>query len=183
MFQPPNYGLMPDVAWATSDLCDAHGADPGFGLQILSPGLHSFGGRRWYFGQVVTLAADACTAPSLVDTLASPGGGRVLVVDARADAAHAIVGDRMGGLAVQNGWAGIILNGYVRDSEGLARLPLGVHALGTRPNRPAALAPACSGVRIEMLGAVLAPGLWVYADADGIVFMKRRHTNANRGPD
>src|SRR6218665_3960581 len=101
MFQPPSYGSFPDVTWSTADLCDAHLADPAWGIQVLAPGLQSYGGRSWYFGEVVTAGNPEDAVLSLVDLVSSPGLGRVLVADAQADAAHAVLGDRMAALAVQ----------------------------------------------------------------------------------
>lgn len=175
MFQPPTYGLFPDVSWTTADLCDVHMGDAAWGLEIVGQELRSFAGHRWYFGEVVTARAAPDAGLSLAPILSSPGLGRVLMVEAHADSRHAPLGDRMAGLAIQNGWAGVIVHGYVRDSEKLARLPLGVHALGVRPNRPVAMPDARPGGAFDLFGASVAPGRWVYVDADGIILMKRRH--------
>lgn len=45
----------------------------------------------------------------------------------------ALMGENLGKLAVSNGWAGIVLNGFLRDAAHLQKLPLGVKALGTFP--------------------------------------------------
>jgi len=177
MFQPPGYGSFPDLTWATTDLCDAHLADPAWGMQIVGQGLQSYGGRSWYFGEVATAGTAPGTAMSMIDIVSTPGQGRVLLADALADPAHAVVGDRMAALAAQNGWAGIVINGYVRDTRDLARMPIGIHALGARPNRSPNMQPATAGIRFELLGAFVEPGLWVYVDGDGVVLMKRRHTD------
>jgi regulator of ribonuclease activity A len=176
MFQPPAYGSFPDINWSTADLCDAHLADAEWGVQVVGTGLHSYGGRRWYFGEVVTAANPAFGVMSLVDLCTSPGEGRVLVADAQGSLMHAVVGDRMAALAAQHGWAGIVVNGVVRDTKDLGRMPLGIHALGTRPNRAADMQPANTGGSFDMLGVKLEPGLWLYADEDGVILMRRRHT-------
>lgn len=174
-FQPPSYAAVPDVTWSTADLCDAHMGDPAWGLQVLAPGLRSFGGRSWYFGEVVTAGTPGGAAMSLVNLLSTPGLGRVLVADAQGDPAHAVLGDRMAALAVQNGWAGVIVNGYVRDARDLARMPVGIHALGTRPNRAQNMQPATSGDPVSALDVQIVPGLWAYADEDGVILMNKRH--------
>lgn len=176
MFEPPAYGSFPDVLWTTSDLCDAYLPDEAWGVQVVQQALRSFGGHHWYFGEVVTACAPPDASLSLAPILSSPGHARVLMVEAHADGRHAVFGDRMAGLAVQNGWAGVIVHGYVRDAEKLARLPLGVHALGVRPNRAASMLPVSPGGDFELFSAAVAPGRWVYVDADGIILMHHRHT-------
>ncbi|OZI73665.1 hypothetical protein [Bordetella genomosp. 2] len=176
-FTPPSYGNAPDVTWSTADLCDAALRDPACGLRVLPPVYRSYGGREWYFGQVQVVAAPGPDgALSLAGVLAGPGAGRVLVVDALGNAAHAVFGDRMACMAVQNGWSGVLVHGYVRDTATLARLPLGVHALGAMPNRPAAMAPALPRDAITLHGLDVRDGDWAYVDTDGIVLMARRHT-------
>lgn len=88
---------------------------------------------------------------------------------------HAILGDRMAGMGVQNGWSGVLVNGHVRDTPVLARMPLGVHALGAMPNRPAAMAPAQAGEHVRIQGVTVRTGDWLYADTDGVIVLARRH--------
>ncbi|HBD32057.1 MAG TPA: ribonuclease, partial [Cupriavidus sp.] len=62
-------------------------------------------------------------------TLETPGAGRVLVVDGGGSMRCALVGGMLGVLAEKNGWAGIIVNGCVRDSEELKVCDVGIRAL------------------------------------------------------
>lgn len=167
---------MNDDNWSTSDLCDAFYRHPDWGVQIFDNGMRSYAGKATYFGQVVTIGAASGSALSLTATLETPGKGQVLFIDGKADPAHALVGDRIAGLAVKHGWAGIILNGYVRDSAELPAFDVGIHAWGTRPNKPAQLGELVSGQVFQMAGVTVQPGLWAYADRDGIILMNRRHS-------
>lgn len=54
---------------------------------------------------------------SVRSTLSEPGGGKVLVVDGGGSLRRALFGDNIAALAVQNGWAGVIIYGAIRDSE------------------------------------------------------------------
>lgn len=173
-FLPPSYDAAPDTQWSTSDLCDRALGDASMGVRVMPPSYRAFGGRSWYFGQVVTVPARG-TAHSLAELLAQDGHGRVLLVDAAGTSNHAIFGDRMAAMAVQNGWNGVVIHGYVRDARVLARMPLGVHALGTVPNRPSVMAPAMAGEEVTLHGYRVRSGEWLYADEDGIIFMARRH--------
>lgn len=49
--------------------------------------------------------------------LAEPGHGKVLVVDAGNSRSVAVLGDRMAQLGLDNGWAGVLVNGAIRDSR------------------------------------------------------------------
>ncbi|MES2281631.1 MAG: ribonuclease E activity regulator RraA [Pseudomonadota bacterium] len=164
--------------WSTSDLCDAFYRDPGREVQIFDNGMQSYGGKAAYFGPVHTIGAASGSALSLTATLETPGKGQVLFIDGKADPAHALVGDRIAGLAVKHGWAGIIHNGYLRDSAELPAFDVGIHAWGTRPNKPAQLGELVSGQTFQVAGVTVRPGLWVYADRDGIILMNRRHDQA-----
>ena len=177
MFVPPDASSFPDVTWSTSDLCDELLSRPEWNVQVVQTELQSFGGRSWYFGEIVTVIELPGWNPSLQPVLSSPGAGRVLVVNAKAAGKAAIFGDRMAALAVQNGWVGIILDGYVRDTAMLARMPLGVHALGKAPNRATDMRPAATGGTFDLYGAAVLEQHWAYVDADGIVLINRRHTS------
>lgn len=110
----------------TTDLCDLHGDT----VRVLELALSDYGGRPAFAGPVRTLRAYEDN--SRVRTLLSePGGGAVLVVDGGGSRRRAMLGDELGALAVKNGWAGLVIDGCVRDSAVLATLPLGIKAIGT----------------------------------------------------
>lgn len=58
----------------------------------------------------------------------------------------AVLGGRLAGLAAQNGWAGIVINGCVRDSAALAQLPVGIKALAPCPLRSSKRDPGLKAV-------------------------------------
>ncbi|CAK0789322.1 unnamed protein product, partial [Prorocentrum cordatum] len=106
----------------------------GEGLGATPPprGLPNLGGRSRFSGRVATVQ---CFESNLVvrSVLSESGGGRVLVVDAGGSPRAALFGDNLGELAVRNGWAGVLLHGFLRDAACLRGMPLGVKALGTYP--------------------------------------------------
>jgi len=177
-FVPPSYDNAPDATWATADLCDLALEAPQAGLRILPPAYRAFGGRSWYFGALVVVSMPTPDhVPSLASLLSTPGEGRVLLVDAGGVPTHAVLGDRMAAMAVQSGWSGIVIHGYVRDTSVLARMPVGVHALGSVPNRAPAMVPAAAGVQLTLHGQAFRTGDWLYADDDGVIVLARRHTD------
>jgi regulator of ribonuclease activity A len=71
--------------------------------------------------------------------------------------------------ALDNHWAGVIINGAVRDVATLSTLPIGVKALGSNPRKSGKTGAGERDVVVEFGGAVFSPGEMVYADDDGIV--------------
>lgn len=101
--------------------------------------------------------------------LNSPGEGAVLVVDGHGSMGTALMGDMIAESAVCNGWAGVIINGPVRDRVALAGLPLGVKALGSNPRKSAKDGVGEQDVPVVIEGVTFRPGRTVWADEDGIL--------------
>lgn len=154
--------------FAVADLSDAHPECP-----ILAPGLHDFGGAPRFSGPIRTLKVyeDNALVRAALETT---GQGAVLVVDGGGSLRCALVGGLLGELAVNNGWAGIVVHGCVRDAAELRALPVGVRALATHPRKSAKGAHGgVADVTVEILGARMASGHWLYADEDGILVSQR----------
>ncbi len=101
--------------------------------------------------------------------LAEPGEGRVLVVDGGGSGRCALLGDNLARLGLGNGWAGVVVNGCVRDAAGLASLGLGVKALGTNPRPSRKEGAGVTGVPVDFGGVTFEPGARLHADEDGVV--------------
>ena len=147
----------------TSDLFDAHPDAESCATQ-----LRQFGGVRAFSGPIATVRCheDNVLLRSRVE---EPGDGRVLVVDGGGSLACALLGDTIAGIAVANGWAGIVVNGCVRDVSALAEVPLGIKALGTNP-RPSGKGGAGEiDVPVTFGGAEFTPGAMLHADDDGVI--------------
>jgi regulator of ribonuclease activity A len=139
---------------ATADLYDERGDD----LDSLSLQLHDLGGAVAFDGPIRTVRCARDNA-LVKATLGTPGGGAVLVIDGGGSLETALVGDIIAASAVDNGWAGLIVNGAIRDREAIRMLPLGVKALGSNPRKSAK----------DGVGEVDVPGRHVWADADGVL--------------
>ncbi|MEJ8640709.1 ribonuclease E activity regulator RraA [Streptomyces sp. MS1.HAVA.3] len=137
----------------TADLYDEYGE----ALGICATEFRPFGGRRLFAGPVRTVQCheDNALLRGLVQT---PGDGAVLVVDGGGSPRTALVGDLLAGAAERNGWAGLIINGSVRDSVALGGLDLGIKALGTVPARAARPARARSTSPSPSAESPSAPG-------------------------
>jgi regulator of ribonuclease activity A len=103
------------------------------------------------------------------EVLASAGDGAVLVIDGGGSLESALVGDLIAASAVENGWAGIIVFGAIRDRTAIAELPIGVKALGSNPRKSAKAGIGEVDVPVTIAGVAFVPGRHVWADADGIL--------------
>ena len=152
------------MTFMTTDLCDDH-ADR---IEVMAPMLRHYGGTVRFCGPMTTLKLFEDNALVRV-ALSEPGRGRVLVVDGGGSLRCALLGDQLAELAVNNGWAGIVVYGAVRDSAALARLPLGVLALGTHPMKSIKRGEGQRDLTLAFAGVRLPPGHWLYADEDGTI--------------
>jgi regulator of ribonuclease activity A len=152
----------------TTDLCDEHGDE----LQVLAPEFLDFGGAAAFSGLVATLQVHEDNA-LVRDVLSSPGGGRVLVVDGGRSLRCALVGGNLAKLAEQNEWSGIVVWGAVRDVLEIRQCRVGVRALAAHPRKSGKSGAGRRDVPLRIAGAVIRPGDWLAADADGIVVAPR----------
>ncbi len=150
--------------WSTPALCDAHGD----AIRVLDPVLRAFGGKDAYAGPAVTVSCqqDSSLVAELVE---APGAGRVLVVEDAEAPRRPLLAGAMARRAAHNGWAGVIVQGTVRDVEVLRSTDLGVHALAPSPVAPQHGGTGAMGVPVTVAGVTIHAGDHVYADANGIV--------------
>ncbi len=73
----------------------------------------------------------------------------------------------------KNGWAGIVVDGAVRDVAELQAAGVGIFARALCPMPPAKRGGGHEGGPVRLQGVVVNPGDWLYADADGIVVSAR----------
>lgn len=159
-------------AFATCDLCDAHKTDTSGAFRVLPPVFRDFGGLTRFCGPVVTVKCfeDNTPVKAAVD---SEGHNRVLVVDGGASLRRALLGGNLGAAAARNGWAGVVVDGCVRDVAELAACATGIRALASMPLPTERKAPGESNVPVLIQGVWVRPGDWLYADEDGVVVADR----------
>ena len=152
------------MSFTTADLCDIHSEN----IRVCDPIFRDFGARRSFFGPVATVSAFEDNA-LVRQRLQEPGEGRVLVVDGGGSVQRAMVGGDLAQLALDNGWAGIVVNGCVRDSHELAVVAVGVRALATCPRKSAKAGQGEIDVPVAFANVIFHPGEFVYADGDGMI--------------
>lgn len=162
------------MTFSTCDLCDAHEDKLGTpALAVLPPAFLSFGRRQAFSGPARTLKVHEDNV-LVRSTLETAGDGQVLVVDGGGSLRCALVGGNLGVLAQKNGWAGIIVNGCVRDSAELNACDIGVRALALHPQRSVRKGVGERDVSVAIAGVTVAPGAWIYADADGVLVASQK---------
>jgi len=147
----------------TADICDAY---PRVGVADLA--FRDYGALTQFSGAVETVRCFEDNS-KIATALESPGEGRVLVVDGGGSMRCALIGGRMGALAVENGWAGIVIEGCVRDVKALRSLPLGIKALGSNPLRSKKRGEGQIGTMVWIGRMNVQSGWWLYADEDGVI--------------
>jgi regulator of ribonuclease activity A len=157
------------MATATADLCDKY-IDQ---LSVLWPMLTNLGGRAAFEGVIATVKVHE--ENKLVrEMLNRDGAGKVLVVDGGGSLRSALIGDQVAQLAIDQGWAGLVVNGCIRDRAAISKMPIGLFALGSNPVRPAKNGFGLTEVPVSFGGVKFVPGEYLYADDDGIVVAARR---------
>lgn len=77
-------------------------------------------------------------------------GTQVLVVDGNGSLRCALVGDNLAALAIKNNWAGLIVNGCVRDAAVMENMQIGARALNTHPKKSVKRNSGEVGVKVEV---------------------------------
>ena len=152
------------MQFLTTDLCDAHPAL----VRVVEPLFTNYGGKVCFGGPIVTVK---CHEDNSVvrDTAATPGHGRVMVVDGGASMRRSLLGNMIAENAVKNGWKGFIIYGCIRDVDAIRELDIGVQALGRIPLRTDKRGIGQRDIAVTFGGVTFRPGEFVYADNNGII--------------
>ncbi len=164
------------IHFSTCDFCDANKSASATDFRVLPPVFRDFGARLAFFGPVSTVKCyedntpvkAAVESPGYIDT---PTGrvGRVLVVDGAGSMRRALLGGNLGAAAARNGWAGVVIDGCVRDVAELRGHDVGIRALAALPMPTDRKQQGLQDVPVQIQGVWVHPGDWLYADADGMV--------------
>lgn len=148
----------------TADFCDNQPER----VSVLGPGYSSYGGVAACRGEIQTIRLNQNNADLVTLLRDEPGQGKVVVVDSD-QTYYAIVGEMLMQFAETNGYAGIIVNGYIRDTEQIKGIPVALYALGTCPRKSIPVTQGERDIPLSFGGVDFRPGEFVYADSDGII--------------
>ena len=144
------------------DLSDQHSKQ----IQIGKLALQSFGSRHSISGEIYTVS---CSDDNSVvkEVLSREGKNKVLVIDASGVTHASMIGDQIAESAVKNNWAGIVVNGCVRDVKELMNLPIGIFAKGAVAQKTNKKNHGFEDVLISFGSVVMISGKWIYIDQNG----------------
>jgi 4-hydroxy-4-methyl-2-oxoglutarate aldolase len=145
-----------------SALCDADK-----GLPVVDPAIRAMVPDVRMAGPALTVVAADDHLP-VFSALAEASAGDVLVI-VTGGRRLAVAGELFATEAKRRGVAGLVIDGFCRDVQGLRRLGLPVFARGTIPMSGSTVSRTALGQQIRCGGVDVAPGDMVFADDDGIV--------------
>ncbi len=160
------------TSFSTCDLCDAHDSDTSGSFRVLPDVFKSYGAHTAFCGPVLTLRCPEDNS-RVREAVAEAGAGRVLVVDGLGSVRRALLGGNLALMAAKNGWAGVIVNGAVRDVQELQTAQTGIRALALCPLRTEKRGEGQRELAVQIQGVWVRPGDWLYADADGLVVSRQ----------
>ncbi|KIY41253.1 ribonuclease activity regulator protein RraA [Pseudomonas sp. 10-1B] len=150
----------------TTDLCDEKPQQ----ARVLAPLFMDLGGRADFQGPAVTVKCFEDNS-RIKELSGQAGEGRVLVIDGGGSERCALFGDHIAEDLVCNGWAGVLVYGYVRDKAVLRGLPMAIKALGVTPAKSVKRNEGQVGLDVTFAGQTIASGDLLYGDDDGVVVL------------
>ncbi len=153
----------------TADLSDAHENI----VFVAEPLFADFGGEVMFHGEIETVSLFEDNS-FIRKKVQQDGNGKVLVVDGGGSMRCALLGGNLATLASKNGWAGIVINGCIRDSEEIERESLGVKALGTHPRKTSKKDIGEENISLHFADVSFVPGHFLYADEDGLLVSAKK---------
>ena len=157
------------MSFSTADICDNYGKS----VEVVAEAMNSYGKVNSFSGKIITILLDKDNSDLVSMLRDEQGNGRVIVVDVYARYC-AVVGDTLMGYALKNGWAGIVVNGYVRDTNITKDIEVGLMALGTCPRKSSKKSPSQRDIDLHFGGVSFKCGEYLYADEDGIIVSPKK---------
>lgn len=161
------------AALDAASLCDAAGG-AGVRIGVVEPAIHlmSKPGERPLIGPARLVVCDDDFL-EVWQGLSASQAGEALLIAAATD--RAVVGELFSAEATRRGLAGIIIDGYCRDTARLAHQSLPVYARGATPRAGSTNLARGPVESIVLGGVVVHSGDLVFGDGDGVVIITAGH--------
>ena len=144
------------------DIADFHSNS----IQVGKLKLASYGHKSNISGEIYTVAC-ADDNSIVKSVLSREGKNKILVIDAVGIAHASMVGDQIADAALKNNWAGIIVNGYIRDVEALRAIDIGIFAKGAVPQKTEKQGHGFEDIMVSFGSTIMRSGNWLYVDENG----------------
>ena len=149
------------------DICDIYED-----IQIGDVFLNSYGGIDKFCGEIQTAKCEHSNSV-VKELVEEDGNGKVLFINHTGSELCSMVGDQIAQKAFDNGWNGIITNGYIRDIELIKDISIGVYARNSYPKKTnKSIGIGEINVPIKINNLFINPGEWIYVDSNGWVISK-----------
>lgn len=99
--------------------------------------------------------------------------GDIIVVDAGASSMNGIIGDLISAKAKHRGVTGFVVDGLIRDVDGIRDVGMPIYARGVTPIGPLHRGPGEINYSICCGGIVVNPGDVIAGDSNGVVVVRR----------
>ena len=148
-------------------------------LADLNPDARQLPYQFRYFGLRAALSGPVATISCFEDNsrvkeaAAEPGRERVLLIDGGGSLTRALSGDQVAKTAMDNGWAGMVIIGAVRDVEIINTFDFCVLALGTSPIKTQKLGQGDRGAALSLGGVPVSEGDFLAGDQNGVLVLDR----------
>ncbi|WP_197716931.1 RraA family protein [Mesorhizobium sp. DCY119] len=175
------YRRLPDLTSSIADILDQFGVDSAIPTTLLAP---IAPGQRMV-GPAVTVKHGPArfnagynvankTTPQLgaVDEVTLSQAGDVMVIDGSAVPAASNLGGIMATAVAAKGFAGVVVDGCVRDVENMKRMGLPVWARGATPRTGKHRMELVEfNGKVDVAGVQVVPGDLVLGDSDGVIIV------------
>ncbi|HXV94835.1 MAG TPA: RraA family protein [Pseudonocardia sp.] len=167
----------PAVVAALREFSTTQIADSGGPVGVVGPAVRRLAGGDELCGPAVTVwtrPGDILFVLKATDMVA---GGDVLVIDGGGREDAAVVGDIVAGTIAGLGCVGMVVDGAVRDVDGLDEVGLPVFGRNAHPATGSNQGPGAINVVVQCGGVTMRPGDVVRGDSSGVVVIPREHVD------
>ena len=154
------------MTFSTANLCDRYSEE--YHFQIAEPVFTSYGAKTSFSGKITTLKTFEDNELIKI-VLSEKVTDRVLVIDGGGSFRCALIDNELTTLAVENGWQGIVVNGCIRHTADIKKLPIGLLALRTHPLKSHKKDQSDRDLLISFAGVNFKKDNFLYADSDGMI--------------
>ncbi len=176
----PGFRIRKTIQRLAPDLIKAYGSFPTPDISDMLNRMYTMDSGMKSFGSVPKLVGTACTVKTFPGdnlmvhkSLDIVQPGDVIVIDTGGSQRAAVLGDLISNKALHRGVAGFVVDGLIRDADGIKETNLPVFARGVTPFGPLHRGPGELNYPVSCGGIVVNPGDIIVADENGVVVVRQ----------
>jgi 4-hydroxy-4-methyl-2-oxoglutarate aldolase len=153
-------------------------ADSGAPVGVVEPGISRIAGGPEICGPAVTVWTKPGDILYVLKSSDMIAAGDVLVIDGGGRADAAVIGDIVGATIAGLGCVGLVVDGAVRDLDGLDEVGLATFARNAHPATGSNQGPGAINVPVQVGGVAVHPGDVIRGDSSGLVVIPREQVES-----